>query len=82
MKIYTVIKVYKSFQTDSLESLSHSVIISAHFNTVEPPRKGHCMLDLYTSTRDTASGSKIFTIVSIHREPPRRGQPLYKGQNS
>ena len=45
-------------------------------------RKGHWMLDL--STRDMTPGPKILPlpIVSIHWKPPRRGQHLYKGQNS
>ena len=36
-----------------------------------PLYKGHCLR------------SQIFTlpIVLIHLQPPRRGQPLYKGQN-
>ena len=39
---------------------------------VNPLYRGHCL----------GSQKLPFPIVFIHWEPPRRGQPLYKGQNS
>ena len=51
----------------------------------DTPRKGHriCMLDL--CIRDTAHGLKNAIPYSCHvlrTSKERRGQPLYKGQNS
>ena len=47
---------------------------------VDPPRKGHCIINL--STEDSSWDPKFcFPIVAIQFEPPRRGQPLYKGQS-
>ena len=48
---------------------------------VEPPRKGHCIKNLSTvnSSRDPKILFPYYYIVAIQFEPPKRGQPLYKG---
>ena len=48
---------------------------------VDPPRKGHCIINL--SIQRTVHGTRkfCFPIVAIQFEPPRKGQPLYKGQS-
>ena len=72
--------------TDNIIAVIYMSLRIIFVYTVEPlikdtPRKGHCMLDL--STRDCFKSQNITVhIVSIHQEPPRRGQPLYMGQNS
>ena len=51
---------------------------------VDPPRKGYCIIiPLYTSLQRMVHGTRkfCFPIVAIQFEPPRRGQPLYKGQS-
>ena len=60
--------------------------INHNSNTVEPPivdppKQGHCIINL--SIKDTVRGPKNYMPYSFSTfRTSKRGQPLYKGQNS
>ena len=80
--IFSILMQEAHLKLISYHNHLHSILfwhITVKPPIVDPLRKGHCMLDL--SIKDIAQGPKI-TLPMGHREPPRRGQPLHKGQNS
>ena len=61
--------------TQVKSTLAVCILITVKPLIVDPPRQGHCIINLSTA------GNSWDLKVLIQFEPPRRGQPLYKGQN-
>ena len=57
-----------------------TLLYSRTSDIVDPPNKGHCMLDL--SIKDAAQSPNNYSPHSFNTlRTSKRGQPLYQGQN-